>query len=279
MIRRLFSALLAAGTVVALATPVAAQDPTGTIEGAVSDKTAAVVSGAKIVALQLETGFTRETVAGADGFYRLLLLPVGPYRMTVEAAGFSTVVQEPVAVEVSRTLRVNVQLEVSSRSEVVTVSGAGQLVDTSTNALGRVVTGREIVDLPLNGRSVTQLGLLQTGVAPLTAGVATAGGSLRQGQAYAVNGMRPEQNMYLVDGAQNANRMDGGYALKIPVDAIVEFRILTQSAPPEYGGTGGATTAVVTRSGGNQHHGSLYEFLRNDAFDARNFFSREVEPL
>ena len=91
--------------------------------------------------------------------------------------------------------------------------------------------------------------------------------------------MRPEQNMYLVDGAQNMNRMDGGYALKLPVEAIAEFRILTQSAPPEYGGTGGATTSVVTRSGGNQLHGNLYEFLRNDEFDARNFFSAEVEPL
>ena len=161
----------------------------------------------------------------------------------------------------------------------MTVTGGAQLVETSTNALGRVVTGRELVDLPLNGRNFTQLGLLQTGVAPLTAGVATAGGSLRQGQAYAVNGMRPEQNMYLVDGAQNVNRMDGGYALKLPVEAIAEFRILTQSAPPEYGGTGGATTSVVTRSGGNQFHGNLYEFLRNDAFDARNFFSAEVEPL
>ena len=89
-----------------------------------------------------------------------------------------------------------------------------QLVDTSSNALGAVVSGREILDLPLNGRNFTQLGLLQTGVAPLTAGVATAGGSLRQGQAYAVNGMRPEQNVYLVDGAQNINRMDGGYALQ-----------------------------------------------------------------
>ena len=94
-----------------------------------------------------------------------------------------------------------------------------------------------------------------------------------------MNGMRPEQNMYLVDGAQNINRMDGGYALKLPVEAIAEFRILTQSAPPEYGGTGGATTSVVTRSGSNQFHGNLYEFLRNDAFDARNFFSAEVEPL
>jgi hypothetical protein len=85
--------------------------------------------------------------------------------------------------------------------------------------------------------------------------------------------------MYLVDGAQNLNRMDGGYALKLPVEAIAEFRILTQSAPAEYGGTAGATTSVVSRSGSNQFHGTLYEFLRNDRFDARNVFSEKVEPL
>src|SRR4029453_2744390 len=112
----------------------------------------------------------------------------------------------------------------------------------------------EIVDLPLNGRSFTQLGLLQTGVAPLTQGVAAAGGSLRQGQAYAVNGMRPEQNVYLVDGTQNINRMDGGYALKLPVDAIAEFRILTQTAPPEYGGTGGGPPGVGARLGGQKYN-------------------------
>ena len=82
-----------------------------------------------------------------------------------------------------------------------------------------------------------------------------------------------------MDGAQNQNRMDGGYALRIPVDAIAEFRILTQSAPPEFGGTGGATTSVVTRSGGNQLHGGLYEFVRNDAFDAKGYFAEKVEPL
>ncbi len=256
-----------------------AQDTTGTIEGVVGDPTSSAVGGARLVARNVDTGFTRETESGADGTYRLLLLPVGQYRITVDAPQFATVVREPVLVSVSQTIRLNVQLELRSVTETVTVAGGAQLVDTSTNVLGRVVTGRELVDLPLNGRNFTQLGLLQTGVAPLTAGVVTAGGSLRQGQAYAVNGMRPEQNMYLVDGAQNMNRTDGGYALKLPVEAIAEFRILTQSAPPEYGGTGGATTSVVTRSGGNQFHGNLYEFLRNDSFDARNFFSAEVEPL
>ena len=257
----------------------AAQDPLGGLEGVVSDPSERVVPGARVTARNLETGFLQETAAGPDGFYRLLLLPVGEYTVIVEAPQFATLIREPIAVSVSQTVRLNVQLALPTVSQTVTVAGGAQLVETASNALGRVVTGRELVDLPLNGRNFTQLGLLQTGVAPLTSGVATAGGSLRQGQAYAVNGMRPEQNVYLVDGAQNLNRMDGGYALKLPVEAIAEFRILTQSAPPEFGGTGGATTSVVTRSGTNAFHGSVYDFVRDDRFDARNFFSEEVEPL
>jgi hypothetical protein len=278
MTRPLVISLAAAAWLLA-ATPASAQDPRGAIEGLVADKTGSGVAGALVVARELETGFAKETTSGEDGFFRLLLLPVGQYSVTVTAPQFARVVQQPIVVNVSQTVRITVPLELSSINETVTVTSGAQLVDTATNVLGRVVTGRELVDLPLNGRNFTQLGLLQTGVAPLTFGVATAGGSLRQGQAYAVNGMRPEQNVYLVDGAQNMNRMDGGYALKVPVDAIAEFRILTQSAPPEYGGTGGATTSVVTRSGSNRYQGSLYEFVRNDVFDARNFFSTEVEPL
>ena len=256
-----------------------AQDPTGAIEGVISDATGAPLARARVVVNNPGTGITRETETAADGFYRILLLPVGRYTITMQAPGFTTLVRDAIDVNVSQSVRVNARLEVSAVSETVKVSGGAQLVDTATNVLGRVITGRELVDLPLNGRNFTQLGLLETGVAPLPAGVATAGGSLRQGQAYAVNGMRPEQNMYLVDGAQNQNRMDGGYALKLPVEAIAEFRILTQTAPAEYGGTAGATTSVVTRSGTNQLHGSLYEFVRDDAFDARNFFSEKVEPL
>jgi hypothetical protein len=271
--------ILLTAFVCALATAAFAQDPTGTIEGTVSDSTAAALAGAKVSVRNLDTGFTRETTSAPDGFYRLLLIPVGRYALTVEAPQFARLVQEPIQVSVSDTVRVNAALTLPNVTETVTVAGQQRLVDTTTNALGAVVTGRELVDLPLNGRNFTQLGLLQTGVAPLTAGVATAGGSLRQGQAYAVNGQRPEQNAYLVDGAQNQNRMDGGYALRIPVDAIAEFRILTQSAPPEFGGTGGATTSVVTRSGGNRFHGGLYEFIRNDAFDAKGYFAEKVEPL
>ena len=256
-----------------------AQDPTGTVEGTVTDPSGAVVANARVLVRHLDTGLMRETVSGSNGLYRVAGLPVGPYSVVIEAPQLATTVREPVVVSVNQTVRLNVQLSLSAVNERVTVAGGVQLVDTATTALGRVVTGRELVDLPLNGRNFTELGLLQTGVAPLTSGVATAGGSLRQGQAYAVNGMRPEQNLYLLDGAQNINRMDGGYALKIPVDAVAEFRILTHGAPAEFGGTAGATTSIVTRSGTNRLDGSLYEFVRNDRFDARNFFSASVEPL
>lgn len=255
------------------------QDPRGVIEGEVTDKTSAGIPGARVSAKNLDTGFAAEVLTPPSGRFRLASLPVGQYSLTVDAEKFAKYIQQPIQVSVSQTLRMDVQLDLATVQEAVTVTGDAPLVDSSTNTLGKVVSGREVLDLPLNGRNFTQLGLLQNGVAPLTAGLATGGGTLRQGQAYAVNGMRPESNLYLLDGAQNINRMDGGYALKTPVDAIAEFRILTQSAPPEYGGTSGATTSVVTRAGGNQYHGSLYEFLRNDKLDSRNFFSQSVEPL
>jgi hypothetical protein len=192
---------------------------------------------------------------------------------------FRTIVQQPIALNISQSVRLQFALEVSAVTSTVTVESDASLVDTSTNALGAVVTGHEILELPLNGRNFTQLGLLQSGVAPLTPAMAKFGGSLRANQAYAVNGMRPESNNYLVDGSQNVDRLDGAFALKPPVDAIEEFRILTLAAPPEFGTFAGSTTSVVTRAGGNQFHGSAYEFFRNNVLDARNFFSRSVEPL
>jgi len=113
----------------------------------------------------------------------------------------------------------------------------------------------------------------------MTGGLAEAGGLARANQAYAVNGQRPESNGYLLDGVSNSDNVNGGFAIRVPVDAIAEFRILTLNAPAEYGGTSGATTSVVTKSGSNSMHGNIYEFLRNNNLDARNFFAPSVEPL
>ncbi len=160
----------------------------------------------------------------------------------------------------------------------VNVSGTGATVDLGPT-LGNVVSSLEATDLPLNGRNVTQLGLLQPGVAPMTVGLGEAGGLVRANQAYAVNGQRPESNGYLLDGVSNIDSVNGGFAIRVPVDSVAEFRILTLNAPAEYGGTSGATTSVVTKSGGNAFHGDVYEFLRNNDFDTRNFFAPTVEPL
>src|SRR5947207_1300003 len=145
--------------------------------------------------------------------------------------------------------------------------------------MGEVVHEREILDLPLDGRNFFQLGWLQPGVVPLTPGLQEAGGSLREGQAYSVNGQRPESNNFLIDGANNFNGVDGGLVLKPPVDSIAEFRILTHSANAEFGNALGSTTNIITRTGTNNVHGALWDFVRNDAFDATNYFASNTEPL
>jgi hypothetical protein len=261
-----------------VALPVLAQDPVATIEGSLLDASGGTVSTGRATVTNVDTGLVK-AAAVESGRYRFAMLPVGRYKVAVAAPGFAPFESQPLAVEVSQVLRLDVRLEVAGVRESVSVSGEAAMVDTASNALGKTVTTREILDLPLNGRNFTQLGLLQAGVADLTNGIATAGGSLRAGQAYSVNGQRPESNNFLLDGAKNVNRMDGGFALRPPVDSISEFRILTHTAPPEYGGAAGSNTSVVTKSGTNQLHGGLYEFFRNDVFDARNFFSRDVEPL
>jgi hypothetical protein len=256
-----------------------AQSPTATLEGQVLDATGSAIVNAEVKAIQASTGNTQTQLTGPAGGFHFPFLPVGDYELRVNAADFAPHRQGPITLTINQTARLTVQLQLAKSAETINVSAQALMVDTGSNVIGNVVTGRELVDLPLNGRNFTQLGLLQPGVAPLTAGLATAGGSLRTGQAYAVNGQRPESNNFLLDGVRNVNRVDGGFVIRTPVDAIQEFRILTESAPPEYGGTSGSTTTVVTRSGGNALHGDIYEFLRNDKLDARNFFSEKVEPL
>jgi len=256
-----------------------AQDAAGSLEGQVSDASGAVVRGAAVTLKSIETNAIRTQTSDNDGLYRFVQLNVGKYVLNVDAPSFAHFSQSPIEITVSQTSRVDVSLALASITSSVVITDAPPAIDTSTNTLGKVVSGKEVLDLPLNGRNFAQLGLLQTGVAPLPSGLLTEGGSLRQGQSYAVNGQRPEGNNFLLDGVQNVNRMDGGFALKIPIDAIAEFRILTNTAPPEYGSNTGSTTSVVTRAGGNQFHGTAYDFFRNDALDTRNYFSQSVEPL
>src|SRR5579863_2600788 len=138
-----------------------AQDPVGNLEGVISDKSGGSVPGAIVTAKNLQTGYTKTQASSGDGLFRIELLPVGSYSLSVEAQHFTRFVQQPIDVAVSQTVRISVALDVEGVAQSVTVTGDAGLVDTSTNTLGKTVSGKEVLDLPLNGRNFTQLGLLQ----------------------------------------------------------------------------------------------------------------------
>ncbi|MGC2814225.1 MAG: carboxypeptidase regulatory-like domain-containing protein, partial [Candidatus Acidiferrum sp.] len=256
-----------------------AQEIAGSIRGSVLDASGATVSGVKVTAIQTDTGLVRSTLSDSQGAYVLVELPVGHYRLEAEAKGFKKYVQQGISLDVNQIASVAVRLDVGTATEEVHVDANAPLVETTVTNLGKTVEQQDVLDLPLNGRNFSQLGLLQPGVFPLTPGLQAAGGSLRNGQAYAVNGQRPESNNFLIDGASNFNSVDGGLVIQLPIDSIAEFRILTHTAGAEFGHNSGSTTNIITRTGTNAFHGDLWEFIRNDAMDAKSFFATSVEPL
>jgi len=235
-----------------------AQEITGSIRGAILDPSGATISGASVTATQIETGLQRQTTTDSDGTYVILALPVGHYRVEAEAAGFQKLSRDRITLDVNQNADVSFRLVVGGESYKVEVNSDASLIESTATSLGKTVQEREILDLPLNGRNFTQLGVLQPGVVPITPGLAAAGGSLREGQAYSVNGQRPESNNFLIDGADNFNGVDGGFVLKPPVDAIAEFRILTHTSNAEFGHSTGSTTNIITRSGTNSLHSALW---------------------
>src|SRR5437868_12786295 len=257
----------------------AAQQITGSLRGTVIDPSGAIVQNAAVMAHQTETGRSRATTTDRTGAYVILELPIGHYQLQIEAKGFRKYFQEGISLNVNEMATVNVHLAVGTETQQVEVMADAQLIQNTTTSLGKVVLEREILDLPLNGRDFSQLGLLAPGVVPLTPGLVEASGTLRAGQGYAVDGQRPESNNFLIDGANNFNGVDGGFVLEPPIDAISEFRILSHNADAEFGHSTGSTTNIVTRSGSNSFHGAAWEFLRNDAMDATNYFAKTVDPL
>src|SRR6202521_3215761 len=258
---------------------VVAQQITGSLRGTVVDPSGAVVQFAAVNAQQTETGLTRTAFTDRDGAYVLVELPIGHYQIRAEAKGYQKYLQEGISLDVNQTATVNVHLKLGAETQQVEVKADAQLVQSTVSSLGQTVMEREILDLPLDGRNFSQLGTLQPGVVPLTPGLLQAGGPARADQAYAVEGQRPESNNFLIDGADNVNAVDAGFVLKPPIDSIAEFRILTHNANAEFGRNTGSTTNIVTRSGANSFHGAAWEFLRNDAMDAADYFSHSVQAL
>lgn len=256
-----------------------AQQITGNIHGTITDPSGALVSNVAVTATQVETGLTRTATTDRNGNYLLIELPIGHYRLEVTAKGFDQYRRQGITLDVNESATVPIRLQLGSEKQQIEVNADAELIQSTASSLGQTVMQREILDLPLDGRNFSQLGLLQPGVVPLTPGLLEAGGPARQNQAYAVDGQRPESNNFLIDGADNVSSVDGGFVLKPPIDAIAEFRILSHNANAEFGRSTGSTTNIVTRSGTNSYHGALWEFFRNDAMDSSDYFTRSVQPL
>ena len=255
-----------------LCEPIAGQSDAGKVVVTITDVNGALVPGATVTARNLTGLMTREAVSSHAGEYEVPTLAVGRYEISVVAAGFKTV-RQTISVHVNEEARVTLLLEPGEPSATVTVPNEAGQVQLTTSNLGKVVEGEMIVNLPLNGRNFYDLGLLQTGVVPLQ-----PGRSLTQ-DSYNVNGARDTNNNYLLDGVTNQQLEYNNLQIKPAVDALSEFKIQTNLYSAEFGRNAGAIVNAVTKSGGDEFHGGAWEFLRNDALDARNFFSQETPAL
>ena len=250
-------------------------DVTGSILGTVRDSSSAVVSGATITATEVTTNFARTATSSFSGEYHLLALPAGQYRVAATAKGFEQFITTGITVGVNDQLRVDVALKLGSIQESVTVEANSVQVETESTQLGQVVTAKQILSLPLNGRSFIDLLGLQAGVAPATSGSMQqdrpVSGILSSGNI-SVNGQRETANAFLVNGGDVSEGRNQGAGLIPNLDSIQEFRLITNGFDAEYGKYSGSVMNAITKSGSNGFHGDGFEFLRNDNFDARNFF-------
>jgi len=257
-------------------------DVTGSVLGVVHDSSGAVVSGAKIVATNLQTNFKLETVSGSDGAFRILALPAGTYTLTVTADGFRTFTETGVEVKVNDQLHYDVSLKVGSVSEHVEIVANAVQVQTENTQLGDVIDSKKMLALPLNGRSFVDLLGLQAGVAPGTAETIQqdrpVSGILNSGNI-SVNGQRETSNAYLVNGGDVSEGRNLGTGMVPNLDSIEEFRLITNSFDAEYGKFSGAVVNAITKSGTNGFHGDAFEFLRNDKLDATNYFAPSKSEL
>jgi hypothetical protein len=251
-------------------------DVTGSITGVVRDSGQAVLVGAKVTILNSETNLSESTISAADGSYRFLALAAGTYKITVSSVGFRPYSTSEITVQVNDQLKLDITLEVGTVIEVVDVSGDIVHVETENTQLGDVIDSKKMLALPLNGRSYLDLLGLQAGVAPTTAG--TIGGDrpvsgyISNAGNISVNGQRETANAFLVNGGDVSEGRNLGAGLVPNLDSVEEFRLITNSFDAEYGKFSGAVMNAITKSGTNRFHGDAFEFLRNDAMDAKNYF-------
>jgi Carboxypeptidase regulatory-like domain/TonB dependent receptor-like, beta-barrel/TonB-dependent Receptor Plug Domain len=253
------------------------QDPTATILGIVTDSSGSVLPGVSITIKRVDTSQTRTMTSDQGGRYRLPLLSPGRYEVTAQLSGFQTVVRSGLTLTVGQEALVNIQMPIGNIAESVTVEAAAPLVETTTSSLSHVVNEQQLGALPLNGRDFSQLVLLQPGVVMSRSSV--DGSNVGQGIKISVAGSRPSQNLFTLDGTAYNDALNNTPAsangVMTGVETIKEFRVVTNAMSAEYGRAGGGVFNVVTKSGTNQFFGSVFEFFRDDALDAKNFFDHE----
>jgi hypothetical protein len=272
---------------VGVCSPAAAQMTGGTISGAVTDSTQAVVPDAEVTIVNQATGVSRTVSTNDKGFFTAPNLVSGRYDVTVSRAGFTTAVRKSVLVEVGQEAVANIQLRIGAVTESTEVTSQASGVALSSAVLSDVVEGQTVRDLPINGRDWTLLAAMEPGVHTMEAQVSIGLGAPDRsnrgwGTQMMVGGNRPQQNNYRLDGISINDFSGAGLgsvlAAVLGVDAIEEFSVVTGNASAEYGKVSGGVLNAVTRSGQNTLHGSGYEFLRNGKLDAPNFFDRGVKP-
>jgi len=259
--------------------PIDAQTTAGSIVGSIADSSGAPLASAPVTVTNLGTGATFKTNSDSSGNYVATPLAVGQYSVTVAAPGFKEAIRTNITLNVQDRLRLDFKLEVGSVSQSVTVSSTTPLLETDTSTLGQVVDSKSIDALPLNGRFVTQLAVLTAGVAPTTAAApdAATGG-------FSANGVRPYENNYILDGVDDNNMQSGltsgaTFVIMPPPDAISEFKLQINSMSAEFGRSAGGVMNVTLKSGTNRLRGSLFEFFRNSALDAKNYFDPATSPI
>ena len=270
------SGLFALLAVVAMLTSAHGQTTTGSIIGTITDQSGGVIPSATVTATDMKTGITHTAQTNDSGNYVFPSLPPGDYAVATDSSSFAKQTKTGVHVDVNQSAQANFQMSVGNTAETVTVSAGAALIETQESQVGETVDQKRIEDLPLNGRDVSSLVQLVPGVTSYSA--QNAGGN-QYGTTFSVNGNRTNQDSFYLDGAfDNSLFITGGNLLPNP-DALLEFRLLTTNFDSEFGRFPGGIVNVVTRSGGNAFHGSVYDYLRNDALNSKNYFQTTITPL
>ncbi len=252
-----------------------AQTHQGSIRGEVTDPTGQPLRGATIELVQEETGRTRTSITGGRGEFVFSLLPPGPYRLVLEQRSTNRKYVSRVVLLVNQDLRVALAFTAAPTTETVEVVESLTPLKKDGASLGAVVDNPQVVGLPLDGRNFLELSLLVAGAVPAAPGSA---GSVRGDFAFNINGAREDANNFLLDGVYNVDPKLNAMAVRPPVDGVREFELLTNAYDASFGRSAGAQVNVVLKSGSNQFHGTVYHFLRNQVFDARNYFAPASEP-